>query len=448
MRSAIYCRVSSPGQRNTTSLPEQERISRGRVATLAWEVSEPDVYHEVEGGEDLYRPCMDRLWDAIMAHEIDAVVIDVLDRLSRDEGDVGAFYHHADRHGVTVELASEDIDESEQGRTMRAITGIMGRMERADIRRRTQRGRKARVAAGKMLVGAWPLYGYLWGDPTKGTRSYYVIDPETGWVVVRIFEAVADRVAIRQIVRELEQDGVPTPFQVLDARGQLPKNRTASSEWHRATIQRLLRHPAYWGAHSANRYQHTATKVRPADTGITKKVRRTRERDVDDPTRVALPNAAPGLISAELASRVSARLIQNKLDNPGRNVDPLATLWRGLAVCGHCARRMMTATATDGYGRRYYCRSRTSTNGGLPVSCPGGAFSMAARVLDPVGWAAVVAWLQEERNVERLLAEWQHEEQNTSNSMTSRLDAVAGTHAGRRHTKDTASRTESPTNQN
>ena len=110
MRTAIYCRVSTPEQKNTTSLPEQERINRGHALSLGWEVSEPHVYREVEGGEDLYRPCMDRLWDAIMAHEVEAVVIDVLDRLSRDEGDVGAFYHHADRHGVTIELASEDLD--------------------------------------------------------------------------------------------------------------------------------------------------------------------------------------------------------------------------------------------------------------------------------------------------------------------------------------------------
>ena len=93
MRTAIYCRVSTPGQKNTTSLPEQERINRAHAAQLGWDVSEPHVYHEVEGGEDLYRPCMDRLWDAIQAHEIDGVIIDVLDRLSRDEGDQGAVYH-------------------------------------------------------------------------------------------------------------------------------------------------------------------------------------------------------------------------------------------------------------------------------------------------------------------------------------------------------------------
>ena len=151
--------MSSPGQKNTTSLPEQERINRAHAAQLGWAVSEPHVYHEVEGSEDLYRPCMDRLWDAIQAHEIDGVIIDVLDRLSRDEGDQGAVYHHADRYGVTIELASQDYDESEQGRTLRFIAGLHARMEHADIRRRTQRGHKARVAAGKLLAGAFPLYG-------------------------------------------------------------------------------------------------------------------------------------------------------------------------------------------------------------------------------------------------------------------------------------------------
>jgi len=120
-RTAIYCRVSTSGQKNTTSLPEKERLCREKAAHLGYDVSEAHVYHE-----------------------IDALVIDVLDRLSRDEGDVGAVYHHADRHGVTIELASEDRDETEKGRMMRTLSGMVARMERADIMRRTQRGRRAR----------------------------------------------------------------------------------------------------------------------------------------------------------------------------------------------------------------------------------------------------------------------------------------------------------------
>jgi DNA invertase Pin-like site-specific DNA recombinase len=440
-RTAIYCRVSTPGQKNTISLPEQERINRAHAATLGWEVSEPHVYCEVEGGEDLYRPCMDRLWDAIQAHEIDGVVIDVLDRLSRDEGDQGAFYHHADRYGVTVELASQDYDETEQGRTMRFIAGLHARMEHADIRRRTQRGRKARVAAGKLMTGAWPLYGYVWDDPERGGRSYYVIDPETGHIVVRIFTAVADGVPIRRLARELEQEGVPTPFQVLESRGMLPAKRIARPVWNHATILRMLWHPAYWGAHSAYRLQRTTTKVRPAETGITRKVRHISERALDDPARVALPNSCPALVSPELAARVHAHLRENQAENAGRNPDPLATIWRGLAVCGHCGGKMYTGAIASGGGRCYSCRSYGLVNGGAPTSCPGGAPTITAGVLDPAGWADVVSWLQEERNVERLLAEWQHEEQNTEHSMTSRLDAVAGTIAALRNKMDALAET-------
>jgi DNA invertase Pin-like site-specific DNA recombinase len=50
MRTAIYCRVSSPGQKNTSSLSEQERLCREHIAALGWQVSEPHVYREVESG--------------------------------------------------------------------------------------------------------------------------------------------------------------------------------------------------------------------------------------------------------------------------------------------------------------------------------------------------------------------------------------------------------------
>jgi DNA invertase Pin-like site-specific DNA recombinase len=412
---------------DTTSLPEQQRLAREHAAALGWEVSEPHVYKEVEGGEDLYRPCMDRLWDAIQNREIDAVVIDVLDRLSRDEGDRGAFYHHCGRFGVAVELASEDIDESEQGRTLRTLTGIMARMERVEIRRRTQRGRKARVASGKMLVAAFPLYGYLWADPEKGARTRYVVDPETAPVVVRIFTMIADGASIREVSRVLEREGVPTPFQILESRGMLPKGRTTSPIWGRGTIFRMLHNPAYWGEHSAYRQKHTKEKIRPADTGITRKIQRISERAVDDPERVALPDTCPPLVGKEIAERVAARLVKNKEDNPGRNSDPLATIFRNLVYCGHCGSKMFTAPGIKN-SRRYCCHSRIAvSNGGgaaLPIACPGGWVSMLASALDPAGWADVRAWLENEENVSRLLAEWEQEERQSKNSATSRIEAA------------------------
>jgi hypothetical protein len=372
---------------------------------------------------------MDRLWDAIIRHEIDAVVIDVLDRLSRDTGDQGAVYHHADRYGVQIKLSNQNIDESEQGYQLRTLLGIVAKTEHADIRRRTQRGRKARVASGKMFVGAFPLYGYQWGDPEKGKRTHYIVDPEIAPVVVRIFNMIADGATIRQVSRQLEAEGVPTQFQMLAARGMLPKGRTVSPIWGRGTIFRMLHNPAYWGEHSAYRQKHTKEKVRPADTGITRKILRVSERDIDDPERVALPDACPPLVSKELAARVTARLAKNKEDNPGRNADPLATIFRGMIVCGHCGEKMFTAPGIN--GRRYCCHSRIAvTHGGgvaVPIACPGGWVSILASALDPRGWADVRAWLSNEKNVSRLLTEWEQEEKNVNNSAASRLEASAAT---------------------
>jgi hypothetical protein len=286
-------------------------------------------------------------------------VLEVLDRLSRDEGDAGAVYHHADRYGVVIELSSQDFDESEQGKTVRFIAGMHARMEHADICRRRQRWRKARVASGKMLADPFPLYGYLWGDPDKGQPTCYIVDPQTGGVVVRIYTQAAAGVPIRKIACDLELDGVLTPGQVLAERGQLPARRTYSAAWRVGALRRILWNPAYWGEHSAYHAQYHVIKVRPPETGVTTKAHRARERDLDDPDCVVLHDACPALVSRELAERVHVRLRENKLESRGAILTPLQTLWRTLMVCGHC--RRASCTVAHASGRRHCCGSHYRT---------------------------------------------------------------------------------------
>jgi Recombinase/Recombinase zinc beta ribbon domain len=239
---------------------------------------------------------------------------------------------------------------------------------------------------------------------------------------VRIFEAVAAGVSIRQIAHDLTQEGIPAPLQLQAMRGLLPAGRAVTPIWSRAQIVRIIHHPAYWGEHAAYRWRNTNVKVRPAETGITRKIRHQNERDVDDPDRVALPDAAPALVSKELAERALARLAKNKEDNPGRNPDPLATLFRSIAICGHCGGRMHTSSRVGSEGRVYKCASRA--NGG---TCPGGIPSIYASALDPAGWADVRAWISDPENISRLLAEWEQEERSAENSVASRLEAVEAT---------------------
>ena len=235
-RTAIYCRVSTPGQKNTTSLPEQERISREHAATLGWDVSRRMSTMKLKAAKTCIAPAWIACGTPSRRHEIDGVVIDVLDRSHATRATVARSTIIADRFGVSVELASEDIDETEQGRNLRTLTGIMARMERVEIRRRTQRGRKARVAAGQDVRWARSRSMAICGPTlTRASARATLKTRRRGPLSCASSTAVADGVSIRQIARELEAEGVPTPFQILAARGMLPKGRTASPIWGRGT---------------------------------------------------------------------------------------------------------------------------------------------------------------------------------------------------------------------
>ena len=60
--------------------------------------------------------------------------------------------------------------------------------ERAKIRERTQRGRRARVASGKPIAGPRPAYGYVW----NADKSRYLLDRRPRPVVRLIFDWALD----------------------------------------------------------------------------------------------------------------------------------------------------------------------------------------------------------------------------------------------------------------
>jgi hypothetical protein len=262
--------------------------------------------------------------------------------------------------------------------------------------------------------------------------------------VVLIFERIAAGVPLRRLCKQLEAEGIPTPSQIVERRGQLPPGRRVTAIWHKATLQRILKCPAYWGAHADYRWDCQKVKDRPAETGITRKRRVMRLRAGGDPARIALPaGVAPALVTPELAARALARLATNHAEWAGRPVaDPLATIWRGMAYCGHCSSRLRTMrerespSARRSARRRYHCHNTelADPETGARTPCPGGAFTMDANLIDPQGWADVLDWLSDPNNVEGLIADWLERSATTQASAASRLAAVDKTIATLRQT--------------
>lgn len=148
MRVAIYCRVSSAGQEDNSSLDTQERGCRAFAAERGWAVAA--VYREVHTGADLFeRSELTQLRDAMRRGAFDVLLVHALDRLSRKQTHQGLILSEAEYADVRWASVTEDLDDSPQGQILRAVIGGMAELERLKLAERTVRGRRARALAGK-----------------------------------------------------------------------------------------------------------------------------------------------------------------------------------------------------------------------------------------------------------------------------------------------------------
>ena len=205
-RAAIYLRVSTTKQdAEGTSLQTQEETCRAYAAEHDYEVV--GVFTDVYSGEDIFggphvrtartaarerRRCRDRArarpTEPNQIHQ-------------------GLILSEIEYARARLELVTEKLEDTPEGRLLLSVRGFVAEVERVKIRERTNRGRRARAAGGKMMPGPRPLYGYQWRD---GDRSALEPNPETAPIVLRIFRELAAGKSMRQVVKGLTDDGIPT----------------------------------------------------------------------------------------------------------------------------------------------------------------------------------------------------------------------------------------------
>ncbi len=196
-RAAIYLRVSTPGQEEGYSLPEQERDALGFASEMGALIREEHIINDGwQRSYTLNRPGIHRLRELFRMREIDLLIVPKYDRLSRSQMQQAALLYEIEqlRGGKVVSAhPSERYDDSAEGRLLRSIGAYRAEKEREDIIWRTQGGRRARARDGKIIPARVPLYGYCWADPlVRHGKTRLVPDPLTVPTVRRIFtEAVA-----------------------------------------------------------------------------------------------------------------------------------------------------------------------------------------------------------------------------------------------------------------
>jgi site-specific DNA recombinase len=399
-RAAIYRRVSTQAQAqdNHFSLGEQyDRCGKYCEARNYEIVADFEERHSGAYLEE--RPRLTELRDMVCKGLIDVVVVTNFDRLSRDQIHQAVILHEMDRHSVRLELTEESFENDANGRFIRSLAGYFAEVERDKIKSRTARGRLQRVQQGLMIPGGYPLYGYSWADTRK---SAYVINPRTAPVVQRIWQEAASGKPIRRIALDLTKDGIDAPRDALRREKSDPNDPPRGDPWRFVSVRNILHHPAYWGAHSAYRWDTSINRT--VEDPVTKHVRRVnmwKERTMGD-VRTPLPNAAPALVDLDTVVVVHEHLAFNKeaaLRNNKHGEDHL--LRAGFIKCGMCGKNMNAKRHSNGKPI-YRCPQAVRDTTRTGTLC-GGPTNLVATGLDAEVWESVMTVLTHPECIEQYL---------------------------------------------
>ncbi|MEO6027099.1 MAG: recombinase family protein, partial [Candidatus Binatia bacterium] len=249
MRAAIYARYSSENQR-PESIDDQVRACRRLAEDHGCVVDNKYVYvDEAKSGALRDRPGLEALCTAVREQAFEAVLVDDLSRLSRDNHFLLTLYAEFRFHGVRILSRADCLDSDDRHSKLGfQMRGIVNELYLDDLREKTLRGQLGQKARGFTVGEA--TYGYRSvpvgeiradrrGRPRPDGYRMTIEGAEAG-VVRRIFENFAGGVGINAIVKALNREHV---------RGR----RKTAGGWSPSTVSRILKNEKYVGRWTWNR---------------------------------------------------------------------------------------------------------------------------------------------------------------------------------------------------
>lgn len=338
LRAAIYARYSTDRQRET-SIDDQVRVAAARAAAAGWTVVARHTDQGISGSVPVaLRPGGKALLADVLAGRIDVLVLEGLDRLSRELGEAELVTKRLEHRGIRIVGVADGYDSAAQGRkVMRIARGLVNELYLDDLRHKTHRGLAGQFERGFSAGGR--CYGYTTREAAGGREL--VVDVDQAAVVVRIYEAYAAGDSARTIVHRLNAEGVASPRGGLWAVSALVGDRRRGAG--------VLNNELYVGRVIWNRRQW----LKDPDTG--------RRTYVDRPRDEWQMRDAPELRIVPAALWDAARARDLRRNARPQGGAPLRTLFAGLLRCPACAGPIIAIDS-----RRYGCHARRDRG---PAAC-------------------------------------------------------------------------------
>lgn len=351
--------------RRTSSVEDQRLAAAGYAERFGFELVGFFGDNGITGAT-MERPGLRDLLQAITRADVSALIIEDVDRLSRDAEHLHYMVKLLRLNRVVVHtVAAGQVDD-----LVLAFKAIIGEQQRARIAYTTRRGLKAKAKRGgatgdKTLGYAREVTGT---DASGVPTDRLAIQPEEATLVRRIFTLYAEGLSLKRICRLLNDEGVPSPR----AR---ETGRYNAGVWNPSTLsgdpalgEGILNNETYVGRRIFNR--RTWVEVPNDQRGFRRQPRVNPEAEWiihEEPELRIVEQDLWEKVKAKQEEARAARSKQFKLTgNPLNGARRPTHLLSGLVECGVCGRPYLAAG-----GGRWQCKGHRSghcTIGSVHVS--------------------------------------------------------------------------------
>lgn len=203
MRAAIYARFSTDLQ-NPRSIDDQFAYCREYAARENMQVVATFSDYARSGASMIDRDGLLDMMQAARDKRFEVVIVEALDRLSRDMEDLAGLHKRLQFAGIDIRAVNDGpgpVDEVVVG-----LKGLIGHMYRVDNSKKVRRGMFGVVRDGRSAGGR--AYGYR---AVAGQVGHLEIVEDEANIIRRIFSEYLDGLSPRRIACGLNRDGVQPP---------------------------------------------------------------------------------------------------------------------------------------------------------------------------------------------------------------------------------------------
>lgn len=304
-QAVLYARVSGDdrgkeGRNLAGQLDDCREFAGAKGYKIVAELAEDD---RGASGYEIDLPQLNKVREMAQAGNISVLVVRELDRLSRNLAKQLIVEEELRRAGVRIEYVLAEYDDSPEGRLQKHIRATVAEYEREKIKERMVRGRRKKVAKGKVMVYTRPPYGY------RVQHDQLVIyEPEAG-IVRLIFELYVNKgLTMGEIAAKLDKMGAPLP-------NGIKKNTMG---WGTSTIHRMLKNETYAGVWYYGKTNKHQKKKNPREQWIAVDV--------------------PAIVAESTFARAQARIEHNKRTANNQKYEYLLAGHTRCACCGNSFR--------------------------------------------------------------------------------------------------------------